>query len=69
MAIAWLEPWYSAEGDGQVLEEQLARECGPQHRLYGVTAKLIARRADQDEALFALEDGRIADEGLGAVNL
>lgn len=61
MSIAWLEPWYPTEGDGSALEEQLARECGPQHRLHGVKVRLIARRGDTDDALFALEDGSVAE--------
>ncbi len=61
MSIVWLEPWYPVEGDGRALEEQLARECGPGHRLFGVKVKLIARRGDTDDALFALADGRVAE--------
>jgi hypothetical protein len=41
-------------------EEELARETGPGHPLYRIPAKLIARRFDCDDALFELEDGRVA---------
>lgn len=61
MSIDWLAPWHPAEGDCKALEDQLARECGPRHRLFDVKAKLIARRADTDDALFALPDGRVAE--------
>jgi len=61
VTITWLAPWYPAEGPGQALEDELARECGPQHRLHGVKARLIARRDDTDDALFALPDGRVAE--------
>ncbi len=61
MSIDWLAPWHPADGDGAALEEQLARECGPKHPLFGAKTKLIARRADTDDALFALPDGRVAE--------
>lgn len=42
-------------------EQQLAIEVGPQHILRGLTATLIARRFDGDDALFRLDDGRVAE--------
>jgi hypothetical protein len=41
-------------------EAELARETGPGHPLYQTSAKLIARRFDCDDALYQLEDGRVA---------
>ncbi len=61
--LRWLDPWYSVD-DGDIsagLERQLAVEASPRHVLYGVKVRLIARRADTDDALFALADGRVAE--------
>jgi len=69
--MIWLEPWV-AMGDldwdaekradySAGWERQLVREVGPQHVLFGRTAKLIARRFDRDDALFALETGEVAE--------
>ena len=41
-------------------ESELIREIGPEHPLYQANAKLIARRFDRDDALFQLDDGRVA---------
>jgi hypothetical protein len=59
----WLEPWYAVE-DAAVrtgLERQLSREISPRHALFGQSARLIARRSDTDDALFALQEGRVAE--------
>lgn len=57
-----LTPWYSVEDEAvrAGLERQLVREVGPRHVLYKLPARLIARRQDNDDCLFALEDGRVA---------
>jgi len=50
-------PWMAVfEGDAASLEQELAREVGPGHRLAGRTVRAIARRADQDDVLFELLD-------------
>ncbi|MEQ1755124.1 MAG: hypothetical protein ABL973_13445 [Micropepsaceae bacterium] len=59
----WLDPWYPVEDqvvrDG--LERELALELSPQHVLAGLKFTLIARRDDCDDALFALQDGSVAE--------
>jgi len=42
------------------LEQELARETSVRHVLYKKKVSLIARRHDQDEVLFQLDDGRVA---------
>jgi hypothetical protein len=43
------------------LERQLRREICKRHVLHGESVRLIARRADTDDALFALTGGRVAE--------
>jgi len=65
----WLEPWYPVDEFGEAmavemavaLERQLRREICERHVLYGESVRLIARRADTDDALFALTGGRVAE--------
>ncbi len=61
--VAWLDPWYPVDDAEQraAFERQLAREIAPGHSLTGLTAHLIARRDGTDDALFSLEDGRVAE--------
>lgn len=63
MPIQFLEPWYGVDDAamGGALERQLGIEVGERHRLYRVPVKLIVRRQDCDDALFALADGRVAE--------
>jgi hypothetical protein len=60
--FAWLMPWSVVfhEDESSALENQLVKEVGPKHRLFGLKSKLLARRYDCDDALFLLEDGRLA---------
>ncbi|MCC7252216.1 hypothetical protein [Hyphomicrobium sp.] len=62
-ALQWLEPWYAIDDAdvGAGLERQLDVELSPLHVLYGESVRLIARRTDTDDALFALSDGRVAE--------
>jgi hypothetical protein len=62
-SITWLSPWYPVDDAsvGQGLEHQLRREICGAHILANETALLIARRADTDDALFALDGGRVAE--------
>lgn len=62
-AVAWLDPWHPIGDPGicEGLEHQLEREIAPGHVLTGETARLIARRNDTDDALFALSGGRVAE--------
>lgn len=63
MPVEMLTPWYAVDEPGMcvALETQLARETGPRHALFGVAARVIARRQDNDDCLFRLADGRVAD--------
>ena len=63
MSVEMLTPWYAVDDERQCsgIQAQLAREVGPQHRLFGIPARLIARRQDNDDCLFELPDGRVAD--------
>jgi hypothetical protein len=62
-SFEWLEPWYAVAdlGIGAALERQIALEVGTGHVLHGKAVRLVARRADTDDALFALPDGRLAE--------
>ncbi|HEV2102729.1 MAG TPA: hypothetical protein VGR58_08115 [Candidatus Acidoferrum sp.] len=59
----FLEPWVeiadteAAVSRAQNLVEQLNREVGAGHVLYGLRPHAIAARIDQDDVLFALADG------------
>ena len=48
------EPWYRVSDPCFVKE--LRREMCPQHILYGVQVKTVARRFDNDDVLFELTD-------------
>jgi hypothetical protein len=57
----WPEPWRPpSDRDQQGLENQLKRELGDGHVLKGKNVRLLARRFDRDDALFALDDGQVA---------
>lgn len=53
------EPWHACSDSK--FESELQRELCPEHELYGLAAKIIARRQDLDDFLFALPDGRFAN--------
>jgi hypothetical protein len=66
--MKWLELWEPV-GDEMTVESQsfreawereLRKEVTSSHVLYGFEAKLIARRYDSDDALYKLDDGRVA---------
>ena len=62
----WLEPWYPVS-DPAVrvgLEEELRLEIAERHVLFGEITQLVARRDETDDALFALSDGRVAENHL-----
>lgn len=52
-------PWHLC--DDVRFETELARELCDGHVLYGVHAKIVARRQDLDDFLFELPDGRFAN--------
>jgi len=59
----WLVPWHAEDRPDiqEAWERQLSRELCAEHGLSGESAKLIARRQDMDDALFALSGGRVAE--------
>ena len=67
--VTWLEPWYPVDEFGPekavemaaALEKQFRREICCSHVLHGESVSLIARRADTDDVLFALANGRVAE--------
>jgi hypothetical protein len=71
MNVIWLEPWVAiADLDWEAekardyciaWEEQLKREVGPHHALFGKAASLLARRFDTDDALFQLEGPEVEE--------
>ena len=42
------------------LENELQKELSPEHKLYGKKATAIATRCDNDDVLFAFDDGSLA---------
>lgn len=61
--IEWLSPWYAiSEPEIQAgLERQLRIEMSDGHVLARESVRLLARREDTDDALFALTGGRVAE--------
>jgi hypothetical protein len=62
MTQEWLEPWYRLD-DGQrlSLEQEFQRELSERHILWKKAVTTIARRADQDDILARMPDGRVAE--------
>src|SRR5262245_12630810 len=63
MTVHGLDPWMPVEsGEARsAFEAELYRELGAGHSLSGLPVVAIARRADQDDVLFMLGDGRVAE--------
>jgi hypothetical protein len=60
--IEWLKPWVAVANElRDALEAELHRELRPGHVLFGKKVTAMAKREDQDDALFALSDGRVAE--------
>ena len=53
------EPWHPCSDKS--FEEELHREVCDEHVLHGIELRVIARRQDMDDFLFALPDGRFAN--------
>lgn len=51
----WSIPWRAESSPRAAIE--LAREVGPGHPLWQVSVRVLARRQDCDDVLFALDDG------------
>jgi hypothetical protein len=63
MDIRSLKPWLPVESATvrRSLEAELSREIGAGHLLFGMPAFAIGKRQDQDDVLFDLGDGRVAE--------
>ena len=61
MTIKWLSPWSPLTNVKRQrgLEAELRREVLEGHWLYTAEATCIAVRRDQDDVLYALDDGRV----------
>lgn len=54
-SVTLLEPWWECSIDeSTAMTAQLQRELSPEHPLYGVTAKAVARTGARDDVLFEL---------------
>lgn len=63
MSTEWLDPWYPVT-DATIcdaLERQLRAEISSRHVLFRERVRLVARRSDTDDALFALSGSRVAE--------
>jgi hypothetical protein len=63
MTVQWLVPWFAVESGEQrsTLETELRQEIARTHVLFGLKVSALGHRRDQDDVLFALEDGRVAE--------
>jgi hypothetical protein len=63
MPITWLEPWLPIEHSNEraALEGEIKRELGTAHPLFGLLVAALAKRRDQDDVLFQISDGRVAE--------
>ena len=53
--ITLLDPWEEISSDhGRVIDSELQCELSPEHVLYGIEAKAIARSRARDDVLFEL---------------
>jgi hypothetical protein len=63
MNVHWLVPWMPIESGKtrSTFEAELCCELSAGHPLHGLLVTAIARRKDQDDVLFMLSDGRVAE--------
>ena len=54
--IEWLEPWDSLCTEPSSFEEELYKEIGEGHILYGKNVSAMGRRYDKDDFLFLIDD-------------
>ncbi len=60
--LSYLEPWEEfAPGQAAAFLREIQAELSPGHPLHGMKLKAIAHSATSDDALFQLDDGRVAD--------
>jgi hypothetical protein len=56
--MTFVKPWRAVVGDeNEHFVAELKREMCPGHTLYGVSVYTVARRTNQDDFLFSLDDG------------
>lgn len=62
MEIKWPEPWVPIQRpeEREALQAELHSELSASHPLFRFSVVALARRYDQDDALFELSDGRVA---------
>ncbi len=53
--------WFVADEHKAMFVEELLKEVGPGHALYGLDVDVTARRDGSDDYLFHIADGRYAD--------
>jgi|SRR6516162_6408756 len=54
----WPDPWCPIRAEhAESFHKEMRRELAEGHPLYGLPMRVIARRADCDDALFLIEDG------------
>jgi hypothetical protein len=63
MNVVWLEPWAPIEQPEarEAMQAELQRELCTSHPLFGLSVVALAKRYDQDDVLFGLADGRVAE--------
>jgi hypothetical protein len=63
MKLDIVEPWHPITTDRERtrMEIELLVELREGHSLFGLAVMAVARRHDQDDVLFELEDGRVAE--------
>ena len=61
--MKWLAPWAPIEHPEVriALETELQLELSRAHALYGLQAVACARRSNQDDVLFEIDNGRVAE--------
>jgi hypothetical protein len=62
----WLEPWYEINKNASYFENQLYKETGQGHILFGKKVMAIGRREDRDDILFEIDD---SDNKVAVVHL
>ena len=62
LSRGFLAPWEALPSDRAAsFQAEIERELSPEHPLHGVALHAIAHSRRADDALFQLEDGRVAE--------
>ena len=58
--IEWEEPWRAIQFAAEIphIQNQLEREISQEHPLFGLDARVVGRRIDNDDVVAVLKDGR-----------